>query len=187
MNLGKSAFPIRSGILIKITIALSVVMALSACIVTPRHGRHDYYDEPQTRAPVYDSYSYWYYPAVDVYFDIHREVYFYLDAGRWITVRVLPPRFRGYMGARVDLRMRHDRPYTRHRNHKRSYPKHKYRRAKSRDYNKHWRAVNKNKRHDRRRDYREDRRDRRNTRRDKRDDYNRIRNERHESFREPSR
>lgn len=113
-------------IILKAGLFLLLVTGLSACVVSPRHGH--YHDAPPAHAPAHGYYSYWYYPDVEVYFDIHREVYFYFDAGRWVTVRVLPPHLHSHLGRHVNLRMKHDRPWREHRHHKHRYPaRNKYR------------------------------------------------------------
>lgn len=67
-------------------------------------------------------YDYWYYPGVQVYYDINRHVYFYLSSSGWLEVRVLPPALRARLGRHVPIHSRYARPYREHNDHRRKYP-----------------------------------------------------------------
>lgn len=72
-------------------------------------------------------YDYWYYPGVQVYYDINRHVYFYLGSSGWVEVRVLPPALRARLGHYVPLHSRYARPYRDYNEHRRKYPPNYYR------------------------------------------------------------
>lgn len=44
----------------------------------------------------YDYVEYYYIPDIDAYYDVARGRYIYMDRGRWVFVRSLPPRYRTY-------------------------------------------------------------------------------------------
>jgi hypothetical protein len=66
--------------------------------------------------------AYRYYPSGHVYFDLKREVYFYLESGRWRMTACLPQTYYVLLGDYVMIEMESDRPYTEHRKHKQKYP-----------------------------------------------------------------
>jgi surface antigen len=91
-----------------------------------RHG-------PPPWAPAYGHrarYTYYYYPAYQVYFDIHRNLYFYADGRHWKTSRVSP--IRAKRVETVVLTMRTDKPYHYHGDVRRHYP-HERPKGKGRD------------------------------------------------------
>jgi len=63
---------------------------------------------------------YHYYPNAEFYFDVSRNMYFYLSVN-------LPLRLRSHLNSGyVEIEMDNDRPYKRHSYHKNKYKKHKY-------------------------------------------------------------
>jgi hypothetical protein len=56
-------------------------------------------------------YSYLYYPDASVYFDMGRELYFYLFNGRWLKSSTLPEQFQVSLGSFVILDMMTEKPY----------------------------------------------------------------------------
>ena len=80
---------------------------------------------PPPHAPAHGyrgKYAYRYYPACHVYFDVHREVYFYLSGGNWRMSVSLPREIRVQLTDHVIIEMDSDRPYTKFSEHKRKYP-----------------------------------------------------------------
>lgn len=67
-------------------------------------------------------YDYYYYPHVDVYFHVYSGYYFYRDRDAWRRTRVLPSVYVLDPRYRVNLRIRDDRPYVRHPQHRQAYP-----------------------------------------------------------------
>jgi hypothetical protein len=102
-----------------ILIALAM-LGMSGCAVYDR-PYHPSYVHP-IPSPGVTYYDYWYYPGVQVYFDINRRVYFYYSSTGWVQVRVLPPALRARLGTHVPLRSRYTRPYVEHNEHYRRYP-----------------------------------------------------------------
>lgn len=52
--------------------------------------------QPQWGPVGYDHVDYYYMPDIDVYYNVPRQQYVYLDAGRWIFAASLPPRYSDY-------------------------------------------------------------------------------------------
>ncbi|MGD8811762.1 MAG: hypothetical protein PVH16_03420 [Thioalkalispiraceae bacterium] len=99
---------------------------------------------PPAHAPAYgrrrqQQHHYYYYPEAEFYFDVGRNVYFYLDSrGNWSVSVNLPRHLRHHInGYYVELDMFTDRPYLEHHEHKRKYKKQKYKKHKNRKGNKH--------------------------------------------------
>lgn len=78
---------------------------------THRHSLHRYY----------------YYPNAEIYFDVGRNMYFYLNsAGTWSFSVNLPIHLRSHLhNAYIEVEMEYDRPYLRHKYYKNKYKKHK--------------------------------------------------------------
>ena len=80
----------------------------------PAHGRRHHH-------------RYHYYPNAEFYFDIGRNMYFYLDShAQWTFSVNLPIHLRHHLHNNyVEIEMDDDRPYRQHRHHKIKYKKHK--------------------------------------------------------------
>ncbi len=93
---------------------LLLVAGLSGCY-WPIH------EETPAYGPAYGGYpyDYYYYPSVDVYYQLRSGDYFYRrdHNGRWLHARTLPPNFRLERRDRIDLRMDSNRPWERHDEH----------------------------------------------------------------------
>ncbi|MBW2066828.1 MAG: hypothetical protein JRJ03_18115 [Deltaproteobacteria bacterium] len=88
---------------------------------------------PPRHAPAHGyraKYTYHYYPAAQVYFDIGRRVYFYMDGSSWRMSVSLPAHLRVSLGDRVTIEMDTDRPYVKHQTHKKKYPPGKFKKKK---------------------------------------------------------
>lgn len=92
---------------------------------------------PPAHAPAYGHrlHRYYYYPNAEIYFDVGRNMYFYLNsAGTWSFSVNLPIHLRSHLhNAYVEVEMEHDRPYLRHKYYKNKYKKHE---RYNRKYNK---------------------------------------------------
>lgn len=80
---------------------------------------------PPAHAPAHGyraKHLYRYYPSAEVYFDVSRKVYFYLEAGAWRMSAGLPEALRVSLGDYVTIETDTDRPYTEHWDHKKKYP-----------------------------------------------------------------
>ena len=80
---------------------------------------------PPPHAPAHGyraKHTYHYYPDNHVYFDTSRELYFYLDEGKWRASVSLPRHLHIHLGEHVTIQMDSDRPYTQYKAHKKKYP-----------------------------------------------------------------
>lgn len=68
------------------------------------------------------NYSYRYYPSSQVYFDLERQWYFYLEDGNWKTAYALPEGFEVFEDEAVVLEMANERPYSAFETHRSVYP-----------------------------------------------------------------
>lgn len=108
--------------IMNIALVILAGLGLSSCAVYDRPYRPGYVHVPPPSAVTY--YDYWYYPDVQVYFDINRQVYFYFTNNRWVEARVLPPYWRSRLGGYVPIRSRYIQPYREHPDFSRKYPPH---------------------------------------------------------------
>lgn len=120
---------------LRLLLILVAVMGLSSCMA---------YQQPRSSVYVHSgpplgvvAYDYWYYPDVQVYFDINRRIYFYYSNHRWIQTRVLPAQWRSRLHGHVLIKSRHQRPYLEYNEHLRKYPpryREQYERNERREY-----------------------------------------------------
>ena len=90
------------------------------------------YSYPQHMPPAHgfrQHYRYHYYPNAEIYFDIGRNMYFYLDSrNQWSFSVNLPIHLRHHLhNGYVELEMDNERPYSRHKYHKNKYNNREYR------------------------------------------------------------
>ena len=88
------------------------------------------HDLPPAHAPAHGRrahHMYHYYPDAEFYFDIHRNLYFYLDSrSHWKFSVNLPLHLRHHISnGYVEIEMEDDRPYIRHKHHRIKYKKNK--------------------------------------------------------------
>jgi hypothetical protein len=113
-----------------------LILALSACIGTgtgfnlsltkgspPPSGKKVEKHGPPDHAKAYGrraKHDYRYYPDAQVYFDIDRKVYFYLDGRGWKMSVNLPHKIK--LAGHVTIEMDTDKPYKDFKRHKAKYP-----------------------------------------------------------------
>ncbi|MBW2218887.1 MAG: hypothetical protein JRF40_05270 [Deltaproteobacteria bacterium] len=80
---------------------------------------------PPPHAPAHGyraKHAYRYFPDSHVYFDVHREVYFYLSGDQWKMCVALPKNIRLHVCDYVSIEMDSDKPYTQFTKHKKKFP-----------------------------------------------------------------
>lgn len=117
-----------------------LLSVLSLFIVTGCHnfgggviiggGYSNGHNAPPAHAPAHGRRShhrYQYYPNAEFYFDIGRNMYFYLDSrAQWSFAVTLPLHLRHHLNNNyVEIEMDDDRPYNKHKYNKNKYKKHK--------------------------------------------------------------
>lgn len=93
-------------------------------------GYSNGHNAPPAHAPAHGRRShhrYHYYPNAEFYFDIGRNMYFYLDSrAQWSFAVTLPLHLRHHLQSNyVEIEMDDDRPYNKHKHHKNKYKKNK--------------------------------------------------------------
>ena len=81
---------------------------------------------PPPHAPAHGyraKHRYHYYPEAEVYFDIERKSYFYMEGVAWRMSVSLPDSLRVQLGDHVTIDMDDDRPYVAYDEHKKKYPR----------------------------------------------------------------
>ncbi len=113
------------------------------------------------------AHRYYYYPEAEIYFDVDRNMYFYLDsAGQWQMNVRLPLHLRPHLRHRyVEIESDDDRPYRQHKRYRKKYH-HKYFDEKRHERSRHFRDEN-NTRHEWREKKRHDYKERREERKEK--------------------
>ena len=110
--------------------AFCLLIVGAACTITHKDGKGAgpaviQPGGPPAHAPAHGyraKYTYYYYPGPQVYFDIGRSVYFYMDGGNWTMSVSLPTNLRVQLGDHVTIDMDTDKPYTQFAEHKKKYP-----------------------------------------------------------------
>lgn len=82
----------------------------------PRHvsTRNHHQHGPPSHAPAHGyrhKHKYHYYPAKNVYYDLERKLYFYLQGDQWKTGAALPTSIRLNLGKSTSLELDTDVPY----------------------------------------------------------------------------
>lgn len=80
---------------------------------------------PPPHAPAHGyraKHQYHYYPNAYVYFDMSRNVYFYLEGDHWKMSASLPNCLAVQLGHHVLIEMDSDKPYMQFESHKKKYP-----------------------------------------------------------------
>jgi hypothetical protein len=80
---------------------------------------------PPAHAPAHGyraKFHYRYYPSFSVYFDINRNLYFYLAGNDWRVASTLPAQINIKSSRYVIIKMDTDKPYLDHKKHKQKYP-----------------------------------------------------------------
>lgn len=91
----------------------------------PNHGHRHYEDSHHHEETI----DYYYYPEIEVYYDVHSSVYIYLDSNTWVRSRYLPRYCSNYnieRGYRVVLDYHGRRPYNDFHHHKKRYKCRRY-------------------------------------------------------------
>jgi len=82
---------------------------------------------PHAKAHGYRAkHRYRYYPAVGVYFDVNRRIFFYIAGATWKAAADLPGRLKVRLGDFVSLELATDRPYDYYDRHRKKYPPGRY-------------------------------------------------------------
>lgn len=116
------------------------VIGLGACVYNPNYAR------PPARIHAPYFYDYYYYPNVDVYFDLSLGYYYYRSSKHWARTRALPKHIYLDHRYRKSLHMEHKTPYVKHPEHRQKYShRNEYRHEKGkvrRDMNRKEREYN---------------------------------------------
>ena len=101
--------------LIVLAFAISGLLWLVGCYVEQPHG--------YVRGPaVYTTYSYVYYPDVEVYYEPHHHIYYWSERGEWRSGARVPRNMVLRSSVRVDLNS--PEPYKHHDEVRARYPRH---------------------------------------------------------------
>jgi hypothetical protein len=117
-----------------LTVALFLLLFIVSCGVNKAGvqigGDQDVYVKPHKNGPPPHApahgyrakHAYRYYPAVEVYFDVAKKVYFYFEGSNWKVSASLPRHLAIRLGDYVTLEMDTDKPYSQHGKYKKHYP-----------------------------------------------------------------
>ncbi len=97
-----------------------------------RHG-------PPAHAPAWGyraKHEYRYYPDAFVYYDVYRNIYFYMDGGTWRMTATLPGSYDARLGGYVVIDLDTDSPYEYFERHRHEYPPGKWKRYKKKKHKK---------------------------------------------------
>ena len=111
-----------------LSILLGGCKTIGGGVVVHAPGPSTHQDLPPAHAPAHgrraqQRYHYQYFPDAQVYFDLNRQLYFYISDNRWKVGITLPDYFRLRLGdARISLELDTDKPYRDFQTHKQKYP-----------------------------------------------------------------
>ena len=80
-------------------------------------------DKQPSWGPIgYDYAPYYYFPEIDIYYDVNREMFYYPSGSRWVCSRYLPLRYRKYnFYALYKVVIKDHNPWHNHKHHKKHY------------------------------------------------------------------
>jgi hypothetical protein len=112
-------------------IGLGLALALGGCydsrvIIGDHPGHENSHPVPPPWAPAHGyraKHDYRYYPDSEVYYDVGRRLYFYIDGDGWQMSARLPARIRVDFDDYVSLEMNSSKPYQYHPEVVKSYPR----------------------------------------------------------------
>jgi hypothetical protein len=99
----------------------------------PAKGAYKKKGGPPPHAPAHGyraKHQYRYYPNHNVYYEQARGVYFYIKGDGWAAGASLPTYLQSDLGFAVNLDLDTDKPYEQNEEHRRQYPKEKFKRGK---------------------------------------------------------
>lgn len=152
-----------------------LIFAFSGCVVpletsTSKVGVRVQYNNPDWAPVYYSGVRYYYFPDIEVYYDLSNADYIYLYNGQWVFSRYLPPFYSNYNLRNsfvISLNVNIYQPWRHHHYYISHYPRYYYKNYYKNDYNR-MRGFNENERkpiyrdgdNGRRPDYRNDNNDR---------------------------
>lgn len=101
-------------------LVLIALGGLAGCQTQPHHPGPPHH--PPAPGVQWLGDDYFFYPRAGVYFHIHSGYYWYHERGHWYRARRLPPYIVILPRDRVHVRVDHDEPWRRHREHMQRYP-----------------------------------------------------------------
>ena len=104
-------------------IAIGSSLLMLGCYAEHPRGYAGYSRGYERGPAVYASYSYVYYPDVEVYFEPHRHVYFWADGGAWRSGPRVPQNI--VLRSHVTVDLDSPEPYRRHEEVRAKHPGHK--------------------------------------------------------------
>lgn len=118
--------------LIMVSIILITMFAFAGCS-TYNYGTTETqtsYENPEWAPDYYTGVRYYYLPDIEVYYDLTMRDFIYLNNGRWVYSRVLPPMYSYYdlySGYVILLNVNIYRPWMHHQYYVSHYPRYYYR------------------------------------------------------------
>lgn len=115
----------------KIIFTLSIIFLTSICTVNTANAQSVNININLDRQPAwgptgYDYAGYYYFPDLNIYFDIDNSLFYYLSGSKWISNRYLPEKYSKYDFYNMYKVVINDKqPWNQNKNHKKEYSKYK--------------------------------------------------------------
>ncbi len=113
----------------KLLIAISIFFALG--MVSPTMAQNINININLDKQPAwgptgYDYAGYYYFPDINVYFDVNNSLFYYLSGSRWISNQYLPSSYRKYdLYSMYKVVVNDNQPWLQNKTHKKSYSQYK--------------------------------------------------------------
>ncbi|MDR2948194.1 MAG: hypothetical protein LBV71_03200 [Prevotella sp.] len=113
----------------KLLIAISIFFAVG--MVSPTMAQNINININLDKQPAwgptgYDYAGYYYFPDINVYFDVNNSLFYYLTSGRWISNQYLPSSYRKYdLYSMYKVVVNDNQPWLQNKTHKKSYSQYK--------------------------------------------------------------
>lgn len=111
----------------KLLVIISVFFAIG--LVSPGMAQNiniNLNSQPAWGPTGYDYAGYYYFPDINVYFDVNNSLFYYKTSGKWISNQYLPNSYRKYdLYTMYKIVVNDNQPWLQNKTHKKSYAKHK--------------------------------------------------------------
>lgn len=113
----------------KLLIAISIFFAVG--MVSPTMAQNINININLDKQPAwgptgYDYAGYYYFPDINVYFDVNNSLFYYLSGSRWISNQYLPSSYRKYdLYSMYKVVVNDNQPWLQNKTHKKSYSQYK--------------------------------------------------------------
>lgn len=110
-----------------LTISLFFAVSISGFVVAQNINININLDKQPSWGPSgYDYAGYYYFPDINIYFDVSNSLFYYLSGSKWVSNQYLPDKYRKYdLYSMYKAVINDQQPWLNNKNHKKTYSQYK--------------------------------------------------------------